>query len=127
MPLLNLGLVAEMDKSKAQQSVAYYQYVQTVRAGFADVDNSLSQHDSYQNMVHEEDIALQTAQSIKKSLQLKYKLGAVSYADTIGAQLDVDYVRSSNNQTKIQQMGSIVQLYQALGGGYDAKPLLDQK
>lgn len=127
MPLLNLGLVAEMDKSKAQQSVAYYQYVQTVRTGFADVDNSLSQHDSYQNMATEQDVALQKAESIQKSLQIKYKLGAVSYADTIGAQLDVDYVRSSNNQTKIQQMGSIVQLYQALGGGYDVKPAVDQK
>jgi multidrug efflux system outer membrane protein len=98
-----------------------------VRTGFADVDNSLSQHDSYQNMATEQDVALQKAESIQKSLQLKYKLGAVSYADTIGAQLDVDYVRSSNNQTKIQQMGSIVQLYQALGGGYDVKPVVDQK
>lgn len=121
MPLLNLGLIAEMDKSKAQYYVAYYNYVQTVRAAFADVDNSLNQHDSLSAVVTQNDISLKTANSIADTFTKKYKSGAVSYSDTLGAKLDVDYVMASNNQTKIQQMGSIVQLYQALAGGYEAK------
>jgi multidrug efflux system outer membrane protein len=121
LPLLNLGLAAEIDKSKAQQKVAYYNYVLAVRTAFADVDSSLSQNDSLRKVAREQLISLAKAQDIQKNIKTKYKLGAVSYSDTIGTKLDVDYVKANNNQTKIQQMGSIVKLYQSLGGGYEAK------
>lgn len=121
MPLLNLGLAAEIDKSKAQQKVAYYNYVLAVRSAFAEVDTALSQNDSLKQVIDEQNLSLAKAKDIQKNIQTKYKLGAVGYSDTIGTKLDVDYVEASNNQTKIKQMGSIVQLYQTLGGGYEVK------
>jgi multidrug efflux system outer membrane protein len=127
LPLLNLGLAAQIDQSKAQEKVAYYNYVLAVRSAFAQVDNALSQHDSLRQVMYEQDIALIKAKAIQNNLLTKYKLGAVSYADTIGTKLNIDYVKANNNQTKIKQMDSIVQLYQTLGGGYNVKPKLLQQ
>ncbi|MCC2644971.1 MAG: hypothetical protein K0R94_749, partial [Burkholderiales bacterium] len=49
MPILNLGIDQIVKKAKAQYYVAYYNYVQTVKTAFTEVDNNLSTVAKMQN------------------------------------------------------------------------------
>lgn len=118
MPLLNLGLYAQVDKAKAGYYSAYYNYVQTVRNAFAQVDNGLVNHDSLTQNLREQQSAIDKAQAIYAMAQKQLKQGAIAYSDSIGFKLNVDYGLAKQNQIKIQQLNSLVNLYQALGGGY---------
>ena len=56
----------------------------------------------------------------------QYAQGSVGFSDTLGFKLNVDYAKANLNQIKIQQLNSIVNLYQVLGGGYLAESQLTQ-
>lgn len=124
MPLFNMGLYANVDKAKAGYYSAYYNYVQTVRNAFSQVDNGLSSHDSLTQKAQQQDIALNKAKNLYNIAQKQYQQGTISYANTVGLKLNVDYALASSNQTKIQQMNSLVNLYQVLGGGYQVESQL---
>ncbi len=126
MPLLNLSLYSKIDQAKAGYYASYYNYVQTVRSAFAQVDNGLSSHDSLDQIFKSQNEALSKAQSLYTIAQKQYKVGTSSYADTVGYRLNIDYAQANLNQVKMQQMNSIVGLYQALGGGYLAESSLTQ-
>ena len=121
MPLFNMGLYAEEDKAKAGYYSAYYNYVQTVRTAFSQVDNGLSSRDSLDKISAEQQIALAKAQQMYQLGLVQYNQGSSSYSDTVGFKLNIDNAKSALNQTKMQQMSSIVNLYQVLGGGYLAE------
>lgn len=124
MPLFNMGLYADIDKAKAGYYSAYYNYVQTVRNAFSQVDNGLSSHDSLNQKAKQQDIALTKSKNLYTIAQKQYRQGVISYANTVGLKLNIDYALASSNQVKIQQMNSLVNLYQALGGGYQVESQL---
>ena len=124
MPLFNMGLYAEADKARGSYYTAYYNYIQTVRTAFSQVDNGLANHDSLDKVASQQNIALQKAQSLQKIANKQYTQGSVGFSDTLGFKLNVDYAKASLNQIKIQQLNSIVNLYQVLGGGYLAESQL---
>lgn len=126
LPVLNLGLYAEVDKAKASYYSAYYNYVQSIRTAFSQVDNSLSSHDSLKQKSVQQMVSLSKAQNLYATAQKQYRQGTVSYANTLGLKLNIDYAEASANQVKIQQMNSLVTLYQALGGGYQVESQLTQ-
>lgn len=124
MPLLNLSIFSKIDKAKGSYYSAYYNYIQTVRTAFAQVDNGLSSHDSLDKTYKEQTLVLTKAQKLYQISQTQYKEGATSYANTVGFKLNIDYALANLNQVKMQEMSSIVNLYQALGGGYMAESAL---
>ena len=126
MPLFNLGLYAEIDKAKAGYYSAYYNYIQNVRSAFSQVDDGLSSHDSLNQNAIQQKVALNKAQSLYTIAQKQYQQGTLSYANTLGLKLNIDYAQSNANQVKIQQMNSLVNLYQVLGGGYQVESQLTQ-
>jgi outer membrane protein TolC len=119
MPVFNLGLYADVDKAKGGYYAAYYNYIQTVRNAFSQVDNGLSKHDSLTKQYKIQEIGYQKAQNMYAIGQKQYKVGAISLANTVGFKLNIDYTKAGLNQLKIQQLNSIVNLYQVLGGGYN--------
>lgn len=121
MPILDAGMYVLIKEKKAQYYVAYYTYVQTVRAAFAEVDDNfmnlnmvnktaLSAHKLY-------DVAKLNAQLNKKN----YKLGYSAYSDTISSRITEDNARLTLSSAKLQQLQSLVNLYQSLAGGYNYK------
>lgn len=126
MPFFNLGLYAEIDKAKAGYYTAYYNYINTVRTAFSQVDNGLSKNDSLTSNFAQKGEAVRRATNIYNISMKQYKLGSVAYSDTIGNKLNIDYAKSQQNDIKIQQLQSLVNLYQALGGGYMVESNLTQ-
>ncbi|TIE23274.1 transporter, partial [Legionella pneumophila] len=51
-----------------------------------------------------------------------YQTGIQSYIETLNSKISLDKINISLNQDKLQELLSIVRLYQELAGGYRAKP-----
>ena len=126
MPVFNLGLYADVDKAKGGYYAAYYNYIQTVRNTFAQVDDGLSKHDSLNKQYKIQEAGYQKAQNMYTIGQKQFKQGAISLANTVGFKLNIDYTKAGLNQLKIQQLNSIVNMYQVLGGGYNVESNLTQ-
>lgn len=119
VPLLNLGILADIKQSKANYYSSYYNYIQTVRQAFSDVDTGLSNHTETDNTYNEHTKSLDAAKKSYNLSMIGYKNGSIAYADTVGLKMNVDYSKLTINTAKMNQLSSIVGLYQALGGGYN--------
>lgn len=121
MPILNLGINQIIKKAKAQYYVAYYNYVQTVKNAFAEVDNNLSTVTKMQNKRDAAD-KMYTATKLNAKLnQTNYELGYISYPDSISSKVNADSSKILVTQVKLQQLQAIVSVYQAMAGGYNYK------
>jgi outer membrane protein, multidrug efflux system len=119
-PLFQGGaLRAQFRQAKASRKQAELQYQQTVQAAFQDVSDAL---------VSREKLAVSRAQFEKSvaayqvSVQLstqRYLAGAASYFEVLEAQLLLFPAENSLAQTQLNQLIAIVQLYRALGGGWN--------
>lgn len=124
MPIFNLSLYAQIDKAKANYYSAYYNYIQTVKNAFAEVDNGLANHNNFDDAAQAQAISLSKADELYQIAQKKYNQGSISYANTLGLKFNIINEKGNLNQLKIQQLNSIVNLYQVLGGGYLAESKL---
>ena len=117
MPLISMEVFAGIAQAKGKKYAAYHNYIKTVRNAFAEVDNALSQHASIDQSYDQQYIAAQKAKEQYHVAKNQYQQGAISYADTLAAKLNFDYMQANLNQAKMQQMRSIVNLYQVFAGG----------
>ena len=121
IPILNLGTFALIREKKAAYYIAYYNYIQTVKAAFANVDNSFSNYNSiteaHKHINNYNKIAIINNELINK----KFKLGYISLAETFSSKFTVDNSNITLTQNKLQQLQALVLIYQALGGGYNYK------
>ncbi len=124
MPILNLSLYADIDKAKGGYYTAYYNYIGTVKQAFEQVDNALSQQSSLKQSFEQQQNAFKKSQYLYKMTQSQYDNGAISYADTLFSVLSLNESRLIMNSTKMQQMNNLVNVYQVLGGGYQANKKL---
>jgi NodT family efflux transporter outer membrane factor (OMF) lipoprotein len=119
MPVLNLSILGQIKGVRGAYYSAYYNYIQTVRNAFAQVDNGLATHDKVTQSYNDQ---LQVLQSTQISLQLgeaRFKDGADSLVTMLGYSITMDKAAITLAQLKLQQVQSIINLYQALAGGYN--------
>lgn len=119
MPILNLGLYGLIKEKKGQYYIAYYNYIQTVKAAFAQVDNSVSNYAKIQQSKALANNLLQTVTDNYNLNQKNYKAGYISYPQSLASKLTVDNTRITLTQIKLQELQAIVNLYQAMAGGYN--------
>lgn len=118
MPILNFSIYGQIQAAKGQYYAAYYNYLNTVRSAFAAVDNDLSAH-------QQSTVSLKTQIEGYDSSKLAYKLAESSFTQGLFSKpqllqnaVTMDQSALVVQQSKLQQLGTIVQLYQDLGGGY---------
>jgi multidrug efflux system outer membrane protein len=117
IPIFNMVAYAQIKANKAGVRAAYFNYVQTLRIVFADVDNNLVNQQNVNASYMRQVAALNAA---KKTYQLaiaKYEAGATDLRTVLNATLSVDDARWAVNEAKMQQLDSIVAVYQSLAGG----------
>ena len=118
LPILNGANYEQINASKAGYTAAYFNYAQTVRAAFADVDNSLTNQQKMNAIYANKLKALNASKQLYALALARYQTGAKDYREVANAKLTVDYAQLDLNQAKMQQLDSLVSVYQALGGGY---------
>ncbi|CCP06862.1 Outer membrane protein oprM Flags: Precursor [Erwinia amylovora MR1] len=118
-PLLNReALTAQVDVSMATRNQALYNYEKVVRAAFSEVNNDLDAITRYQQQQDELLIQQQVAQEALRIARKRYQNGYASYLDELDAQrtlftTQLSVVRAKNNLLLAQ-----IDLYRALGGGW---------
>jgi multidrug efflux system outer membrane protein len=113
-------------KAQKRQSVAFWeetrlQYEQTAQLAFQDVSNALISRQKYEATRDQQVLAVQAYQeSVKVSLQ-RYTAGKASYFEVLDAQLQLYPAENALATTELNRRTVIVQLYKALGGGWNLK------
>jgi multidrug efflux system outer membrane protein len=113
-------------RAQKRQSVAFWeqtmlQYEQTALNAFLDVSNALISRQKYEAIQKEQAYAVQAYQeSVKVSLQ-RYLAGKASYYEVLEAQQQLFPAEISLAATELNRRTVIVQLYKALGGGWNLK------
>jgi len=120
-PLLNAtALGYQVDVTKAQAAAATAQYTKTILTAFKEVEDALIavQKTAEQRTAQEQQVAaLQSAYGLA---DLRYKGGRASYLDVLTVQRSLFESQLSLARTRRSQLVSVVQLYKALGGGWQA-------
>lgn len=111
-------LIAQYRQAKAARDEALLAYQQTALNALSDVANALIAREKL------EGVRLQQAKSVRAyqeavSVSMKrYMAGKASYLDVLNAQEQLFPAENALAQTELNQLLAIVQLYSALGGGW---------
>ena len=120
-PLLNRqALNAQVDISQSQRNQALYGYEKTVRNAFREVNDSLDAITRYQEQLQELQAQQTVAQETLRIAQNRYRNGYSSYLDVLDAQRTLFSVQTSVVQVKNNLLLAQIDLYKALGGGWNA-------
>jgi NodT family efflux transporter outer membrane factor (OMF) lipoprotein len=124
-PLINKSAIrADYMNANAQQLQSLYNYQRVIINGFTEVVNQLSRVQNYSRSIELKRLQLQalenavaSASSLFQRPRLNEK-NPVDYLDVLTSQRDLMDARTILINTKQQQLAAIVNVYQALGGGY---------
>ena len=111
-------------KAQKRQAIAVWketalQYQQTALSAFQDVSNALISREQYEATRVEQARAEQAYEEAVKVAFQRYNAGKASYYEVLEAQQLLFPAQSSLAQTQLNQRLVIVQLYKALGGGWN--------
>lgn len=113
-------------RAQKRQSVAFWeqtklQYEQTAQVAFQDVSDALVSRQKFEAVRDEQARAVEAYQeSVKVALQ-RYMAGKASYFEVLDAQLQLYPAENALAITELSRRTVIVQLYKALGGGWNLK------
>src|SRR5215467_91959 len=113
-------------RAQKRQSVAFWeqtklQYEQTAQVAFQDVSNALVSRQKFEAIRDQETRAVEAYQeSVKVSFQ-RYVAGKASYFEVLDSQLQLYPAENALAFTELNRRTVIVQLYKALGGGWNLK------
>ena len=104
--------------AKAQQELALVQYQQTIQTAFREVSDALVQYRKVRDIRAQQELLVTTLQDRSRLAQLRYEGGIDSLLNALDADRELFNAELSLAQTKRNELLSLVQLYKALGGGW---------
>ena len=122
LPIFNMGRnQANLDVAKAQQEMALASYEQTIQQAFKEVSDALADREGY---MHQLDALNDLYQSNELSFTLsdaRFQKGADSYLQVLDAQRNWYSAGQQLILGKQAYLASQINLYKALGGGWNAQ------
>ena len=127
-PLFNariLGFEQRAAEAQANQALAHYR--QTILIAFKEVEDALIaiRTASEQRQARQQQVA--ALQSALHVASLRYKAGITSYVDVLLAKRNLYQAKFSHTEALRLHLVSIVQLYKALGGGWQPETDLEME
>ncbi len=115
------GLHGQYDQAEHEWEIAKLAYQQAALNAFADVANALVTRQKLALVRAEQERAVRAYQEAVTLSTERYSAGKASYYEVIEAQLKLFPAQAALAQTTRDQFTSVVQLYKALGGGWNLK------
>lgn len=112
------SLFGQIDMSKATFKAALNNYKQVVNGALHEVDNALANNNGYNQKMNNDKQAYQNLSNIIQSKEALHKRGLTTYMLVLMSKIEQDLMAIDMTQTKLQQLVSLVVVYQSLGGGY---------
>jgi outer membrane protein, multidrug efflux system len=115
------GLHGQYDQARQAWEIAKLQYQQTALNAFSDVANALVARQRLAEEREQQERAVVAYREAVKISTQRYSAGRASYFEVLQAQQLLFPAKVSLAQTRVAQLAAIVQLYKALGGGWNQK------
>jgi len=118
-PIFTAGrLKSNVNFEKAQREYALAQYQQTIQTAFSDVSNALVQYRRVREIRTQQELLVSSLQDASRLAHLRYEGGVDTLLNALFADTSLFSAELSLAQTKRNELLSLVQLYKALGGGW---------
>jgi multidrug efflux system outer membrane protein len=120
LPIFNAGRNrATLELTEAQQREALIRYEQAIQQAFREVEDALVAHRKAREALVEQEAAVRASQEALAVAELRYAAGRTGYLDVLDAQRTLLAAEIGQSRTLLSQLAAVVQLYRALGGGWD--------
>ena len=118
-PIFTAGrLKSNVNFEKAQREFALAQYQQTIQTAFSDVSNALVQYRRVREIRTQQELLVSSLQDASRLAHLRYEGGVDTLLNALVVDTSLFDAELSLAQTKRDELLSLVQLYRALGGGW---------
>src|SRR5258707_3808352 len=118
-PIFTAGrLKSNVKFAKAQQEFAVVQYQQTIQTAFREVSDALVEYRKVKEIRTQQELLVTTLQDRSRLAYLRYQGGVDSLLNALDADRELFNAELSLTQTRRNELLSLVQLYKALGGGW---------
>jgi outer membrane protein TolC len=120
-PIFNKGLnKARLASAKAAQQDAFYQFQKTMLTASTEVSNALY---SYQTANDKTDARAKQIAALEKAVEYTKELlkfsSATNYTDVLTSEQSLLVAQLSGVNDQLQKLQAVVNLYRALGGGWN--------
>lgn len=119
LPIFNAGRIKnDVKVAESEQRQAVLSYQQTIAASFRDVSNALVAYRKYQEYRTQQEKLAAAAKDAAHLSNIRYEGGQTAYLEVLTN--ETNYLSAELNLTSAKQneLLSLVQLYNALGGGW---------
>jgi multidrug efflux system outer membrane protein len=123
MPLFNAGRIAagvRAAQSRAEQALVQYQ--QTIQQAFRDVEDALVFNAKARDVRAAREARVTAARRALELASLRYENGLAGYLDVLDAERQLFAAEIDLAQATRDQLTAVVQVYKALGGGWERAP-----
>jgi multidrug efflux system outer membrane protein len=118
-PLFTAGSLKKgVQLAQAQQQEAVLNYQQTIQQAFREVSDALIAYAKDQEFRQQQDLLTQSAQDASRLSDLRYRGGAASYLEVLDSNTRYYSAELNLAQGQLKELLDYVQLYYALGGGW---------
>ena len=118
-PIFTAGrLKSNVDFQKAQRELALAQYQQTIQTAFSEVSNALSQYKRVREIRTQQELLVASLQDASQLAYARYEGGVDTLLNALVVDTSLFAAELSLAQTRRDELLSLVQLYRALGGGW---------
>lgn len=104
--------------AKADQDLALVQYERSIQTAFREVSDALVQHEKVKDIRGRQEQLVATLQDRSRLSYVRYKGGVDTLLDALDADRDLFDAEVRLSQLRRDELVSVVQLYRALGGGW---------
>ena len=118
-PIFTAGrLKSNVNFQKAQREFAIAQYQQTIQTAFTEVANALSQYKRIREVRTQQELLVASLRDASRLAHLRYEGGVDTLLNALVVDTSLFSAELSLAQTRRDELISLVQLYRALGGGW---------
>jgi len=119
LPIFNAGRVKSGVRfTEAQQRLALTQYQQSIKTAFREVSDALVEYRKVKEIRTQQESLVTTLQDRSRLAYLRYQGGVDTQLNALDADRDLFAAELSLTQTRRNELLALVQLYKALGGGW---------
>jgi len=118
-PIFTAGrLKSNVRLTEAERDHALIQYEKTIQTAFAEVSDALIAHQRVRESRVQQELLVTALQDRKRLAYIRYRGGVDTYLNALDADRDLFEAELQLAQIRLNELLSVVQLYKALGGGW---------
>jgi outer membrane protein, multidrug efflux system len=120
-PIFAAGrLKSNVRLSQALRESALIQYEKTIQTAFTEVSNALIAHQRVRESRVQQELLVTALQDRTRLAYVRYRGGVDTLLSALDADRDLFQAELTLSQIRLNELNSVVQLYKALGGGWQS-------